>query len=76
MNILFSLSKTLRVEGLEILEKEAMGFSSESSMDEEEEEEEEGEDLYTEGSRSPENIRVCRVWRNKRHGEYKMIGAS
>ena len=44
MNLLFSLSKTLRVEVLEILDEEAMGFSSESSMEEEKE-----EDSCTEG---------------------------
>ena len=53
MNLLFSSSKTLRVEGLEILDEEAMGFSGESSM---KEEEEEGEDSCTEGSWSPEML--------------------
>ena len=47
MNLPFSSSKTLRVKGLEILDEEAMGFSSESSIEEEE------EDSCTEGSRSP-----------------------
>ena len=56
MNLLFSASKALRVEGLEILGEEAMGFSGKSSMDKEEEEEE-GEESCTEGSRSPEIFR-------------------
>ena len=51
MNLQFSLSKTLRLVGLEILEEEAIGFSGESSMDEEEEER---EDSCTKGLRSLE----------------------
>ena len=35
MNILFSSSKTLRVEGLNILDEEAISFTNESSMEEE-----------------------------------------
>ena len=55
MNLLLSSLKTLRVEGLEILGEEVMGFSSESSM-QEEEEEGEGEDSCTEVSRSLEML--------------------
>ena len=51
MNLLFSLLKTPKMEELEILDEEAMGFSSESSM-----EEYEGEDSCTEGSQSPEML--------------------
>ena len=53
INLLFSSLKTLRVEGLEILEEKAMGFFDEISTDEEEEE---GENSCTEGSRSPERL--------------------
>ena len=44
-----SSSKTLTVEGLEILDEKAMVFSSESSIEKDKEEEEE-EDLCIEGS--------------------------
>ena len=55
MNLQFSLSKTLRVEGLEILNEEAVVFSSESFI-EEEEKEEKGEDSCIEGSQSPKML--------------------
>ena len=58
MNLQFSSLKTLRVEGLEILDKEAIVCLGESSIEEDEEKEEE-EDSCTEGSRSLENVRVC-----------------
>ena len=49
MNLRFSLSKTLRVERLEILDEEAIIFSGKSSI--EEDEDEEGEDEFqAEGS--------------------------
>ena len=60
MNLLFSSSKTLRVERLEILEEEAMGFSNESCIDEEEEEEEGEEDSCTNNLRSLEMFRFAK----------------
>ena len=49
MNLLFSSSKTLKVEGLEILDKEAISIISKSST--EENVEEEGvDDSWVEGS--------------------------
>ena len=50
MNLQFSLSKTLTVERLEILDEEATVFSSKSYI-EEDEEEEEDDDSCVEGSR-------------------------
>ena len=50
MNLQFSLSKTLTVERLEILDEEATIFSSKSYI-EEDEEEEEDDDSCAEGSR-------------------------
>ena len=50
MNLQFSSSKTLRVERLETLDKEAIVFSSESLIEEDEEEEGEN-DLWAEGLR-------------------------
>ena len=49
MNLQLSSSKTLGIEGLEILDEEAIIFSGESSTEEDEEEDEE-EDSYTKGS--------------------------
>ena len=49
MNLQLYSSKTLGVEGLEILDEEAIIFSGESSTEEDEEEDEE-EDSYTKGS--------------------------
>ena len=57
INLRFPSSKTLKVEGLEILDEDAVVFSGQSFMEEEEEEEEEeGEDSCTEGSRLPEML--------------------
>ena len=49
MNLLFSSSKTLKVEGLEILDKEAISIISKSST-EENVEEEGDDDSWVEGS--------------------------
>ena len=57
MNLRFSSSKTLRVEGLEILAGGTIGFSGKSSIDEEEEEGE--EDSCTDHSRSLEMFRLA-----------------
>ena len=46
MNLWFSSSKTLRVEGCEALEEEATSFFEESSMDDDEE-----DDSWRKGSR-------------------------
>ena len=55
MNLRFSSSKTLKVDGLEILDEEVMVFSSKTSI-EEDEEEKEKEYSCIEGSRFPKML--------------------
>ena len=59
MNLRFSSLKTLRVEGLEILDDEAISFAGESSIEEDEEEREDNSRAESEEEEpTPEEERV------------------